>query len=133
MKPIHTIAALFALSILAQSCVKETQEMAEEVGLAPATCGTDGARLQATVSGASYCATAQVIATGDNGSALVSGLDLTGNAIVLQFDDLAVGAHAITAGENGVMYMSMGSTYVVGPDQSGTLTVTEHNGDTRRL
>lgn len=133
MKPIHTIAALFALSILAQSCVKETQEMAEEVGLAPATCGTDGARLQATVGGASYCATAQVIATGGNGSVLVSGLDLTGGALVVQFDDLAVGTHAITAAENGVMYMSMGSTYVVGPDQTGSITITEHNADTHRL
>lgn len=133
MHPIRTIAALFALSILAQGCVKETQEMAQEVGLLPSSCGTDGARLQATVDGSSYCATAQVIATGGNGSAMVSGLDLTGSAIVLQFDDLAVGTHAITAAENGVMYMSMGSTYVVGPDQTGSLTITEHNPDTHRL
>ena len=123
------VAVTFALA----GCAKETQELAQEVGLLPSTCGSDGARLQATVDGSSYCANAQVIATGGDGSAFVTGFDLTGSSIILQFDTLGVGTHAITEAANAVVYMQAGASFVVGPDQGGTLTITEHNPDTHRL
>ncbi len=127
------ILAFVAVTFALAGCAKETQELAQEVGLLPSTCGSDGARLQATVDGSSYCANAQVIATGGDGSAFVTGFDYTGSSIILQFDTLGVGTHAITEAANAVVYMQAGASFVVGPDQTGTLTITEHNSDTRRL
>ena len=114
-------ALLFVIALPFQSCVKDTAEIAQEVGLLPAGCGSDGARLQATVGGSSYCATAQLLAVGGEGSVMLTGVDLSGNTLILQLDTLGVGTHAITEASNSMLYMQTGSSFVSGPDSEGTL------------
>ncbi len=107
------------------SCQKDTTEVARDLGVLPSTCGQDGARMQATIDGASYCGNAQLIATGDEGTVIITGIDLTGNTLIVQVDSLAVGEQDITEATNGVMYMHNGSPYVVMPGETGTLTITQ--------
>jgi hypothetical protein len=126
-------ALLFVIALPFQSCVKDTAEIAQEVGLLPAGCGSDGARLQATVGGSSYCATAQLLAVGGEGSVMLTGVDLSGNTLILQLDTLGVGTHAITEASNSMVYMQAGSSFVTGPDSEGTLIIEQHNASTRRL
>ncbi len=128
-----TIVHLFALAVLLTSCMKDQQEVAQEVGLLPSGCGADGARLEASVDGNGYCADMQLIATGSEGSVIVTGVDLAGNTLVIQFDELAVGEHAITEIGNGVLYMQLGLAYIVAPGTAGTLHITSHDTEAHRL
>lgn len=121
------------LCLLATSCAKETTELAQEVGIIPAGCGSNGARMQATIDGASYCASAHVQAVGSDDAVVVTGVDLAGNSLILQADTLGIGDHLISEAENGLLYMHLGTAYVVGPQQSGTLTITHHDPATRTL
>lgn len=107
------------------ACAKDTTELAQDVGILPSTCGSDGARVQATIDGASYCGNAQIIATGSEGTVIVTGVDLSGSTLVVQADSLAVGEQAITDATNGVLYMQGNTPYVVMPGQPGTLTITQ--------
>ena len=126
-------ALLFLVSLPFQSCMKDTAEVAQEVGLLPAGCGSDGARLQATVGGNSYCANAQIIAVGGEGSAVLTGIDLSGNTFILQMDTLGVGTHAVTEASNSMVYVQTGASFVSGPDSEGTLNIQHHDAATRRL
>lgn len=121
------------VSLPFQSCVKDTAEVAQEVGLLPAGCGSEGARLQATVGGTSYCATAQLLAVGGEGSVILTGVDLSGSTLILQLDTLGVGMHAITEANNSMLYMQTGTSFVSGPDSDGTLVIEQHDASTRRL
>jgi hypothetical protein len=113
-----TIALLISLALTGclTACVKDTEDLAQDLGVIPNGCGSDGARFQATVDGNSYCASAQVIATGEGFSVTVTGVDLTGNTLVLQ---------EMTEASNGLLYMESGTTYVMLPGNTGTLTITE--------
>jgi hypothetical protein len=131
MKHAQRIPLFLAIALVLASCAKD--ELAREVGLVPATCGTDGARLSATVNGSSYCASAQLVATGDSTTVIVTGVDLSGSTLVLQFDTLAVGTHVVTEAANGLLYMHNGTGFVVGPGQTGTLQITAHDASAHRL
>lgn len=111
------------------ACTKEEADLAQSTGILPATCGTAGARLQATVDGASFCATAQLIAMGDESSVMVTGVDVTGNTILLQVDTLATGVFSISALENAMVYMHTGTNFAVDPAHPGSLTITHYNAD----
>lgn len=118
--PIIAIGILFLTS-----CEKDTEERAQDAGILPTTCGSDGARLQATVDGSSYCGSAQLIAMGEDSTVIVTGIDLTGNTLVVQADELVVGEQVVTDASNGVMYMQGNTPYVVMPNDPGTLTITQ--------
>ncbi len=83
--------AFLVVAMSLVSCAKDVQEVAQEVGLIPSGCGSDGARLQATIGETSYCAGAQILATGDGSSAIITGIDFAGNTLVLQLDSLSTG------------------------------------------
>ncbi len=112
---------VIALSLV--SCAKDVQEVAQDVGLLPSGCGSDGARLQATVGETSYCAGAQILATGDGSSAIVTGIDLTGNTLVLQLDSLVTGEQVMNEASNSILFMQTGTTYTIAPQVEGTLNI----------
>lgn len=132
MRTTTTIALLAAFLSLA-SCAKETQDIAQDLGLIPGGCGTEGARLQASVGGEPYCATAQIIATGDGSSVIVTGIDLAGSTLILQLDTLALGEHPMNEASNGALYMQAGTTYTIAPSVAGVLTISAHDPDARKL
>jgi hypothetical protein len=119
----HPLYFLLAAALLT-ACLKDSEDLARDTGLLPSTCGNDGARLQAQVNGSDYCAGAQVLATGDGSSVVVTGVSLTGTSLVIQVDSLATGTQAITEASNGILFMENGSSYVVAPQQPGAITIT---------
>lgn len=128
-----TIPGFLLLAFLFTSCAKDSMDVAQDLGLLPNSCGSDGARVQASVDGDSYCANAQIIATGDGASVIVTGVALSGGTLVLQLDTLAVGEHAMTEAMNGVLYMHLGTSYTIAPGGQGTLSILIHNAGSRRL
>jgi len=115
------------------ACMKDQQEVAQDVGIIPSTCGTAGSRMQASVDGASYCANAQLIATGDESTVMVTGVDLLGSSIILQVDTLVPGSFEINEMNNAVVYMQTGTAYAIDPTHPGMLTITAHNATTHNL
>lgn len=120
----RTVSALALAATCLTACVKDEKEVAEDLGIVPSTCGSDGARLQATVEGSSYCATAQLIAVGDPSSVLVTGVDMLGSTLILQVDTLGVGTHTVSEAENSVLYMQTGTSYTAVGEDAGTITIT---------
>lgn len=120
-----------ALSLV--SCAKEAQDVAQDLGLLPSGCGSDGARFQATIGETSYCAGAQILATGNATSALVTGVDLAGNTLVLQLDSLAMGEQVMTEASNNLLYMQTGVTFTIAPEVQGTLNITHLDTQARTL
>lgn len=130
------ITYIFGLLVLAlsfSSCAKEALDVAQDIGLVPSGCGSDGARFQASIAGSDYCASGQIIATGDGSSVIVTGIDLGGSTLILQLDTLAVGTHTMNEVGNGVLFMQAGTTYTIAPDVSGVLTISVHDPATRTL
>lgn len=117
-------AAVLALLFVFASCAKETEDIAQETGILPNTCGSNGARIQAIIDGTTYCSNAQVLATGDEGTVIATGVDLLGNTLIVQADSLAIGVQPITDANNGLLYMQSGTPYVVMAGDPGTLTIT---------
>jgi len=130
---INSTIGLLVLALSFSSCAKETMDVAQDIGLLPSGCGTDGARFQASVAGSDYCASAQLLATGDGSSVIVTGIDLAGSTLILQLDTLGVGNHAMNEANNGVLYMQAGTTYTIAPNVSGVLTISAHDPATRTL
>jgi len=129
MNLILLIATIATLS----ACAKAGKEVAEELGIVPSSCGSDGARMQATVDGATFCADGHIMAVSDHTSANISGIGLLGNTITLQVDTLAEGTYVIDEAENAVLFMALGTPYVSMADQPGTLSISSHNATDRRL
>lgn len=124
----HTNLLLFCVSLATlTACAKAGKEVAEELGIIPSTCGADGARVQATVDGASFCADGQIVAVADGTSANVSGIGLLGNTLTLQLDTLAVGAYTISEAQNAMLYLATGTPYATMGDSAGVLTITAHD------
>lgn len=125
--------AIAAATLSLSACMKDTEDTAQDLGILPSTCGSAGARLQASVDGASYCASAQLIATGDSSTVMVTGVDLSGSSLLLQVDTLAQGTFEINEMNNAIVYMQVGNTFVVDPAHPGTLTITAFNASTQEL
>lgn len=109
---------------LLASCLKDSEDLAQQAGLLPESCGSAGARLQATIGGSSYCASGHVQAVGDAHGVVVTGVSLAGVTLIVQLDSVALGTQAITEAANGILYMENGTAYTVLPGQSGALTIT---------
>ncbi len=130
----HTNTLLFLVSLLTiTACAKAGKEVAEELGLVPSTCGSEGARIEATIGGDTFCANAQIIALSDGASANISGVGLLGTTLTLQVDSLAEGTFSINEAENALLLMSLGTPYVSVADQVGTLHITGFDPVARRL
>mgnify|MGYP007127719266 CR=1 FL=1 len=130
----HTNLLLLFISILTLSaCVKAGKEVAEELGIVPSSCGTDGARLEASVNGNAFCADGNLSAISDGTSATVIGLGLLGSAVTLQVDTLAAGTYVMNEAENSLLYMELGTPYVSIAEQPGTLTISSHDPASHRL
>jgi hypothetical protein len=130
MRPLLPFVLLTALSM---GCAKDAAEVAQEVGLLPSTCGTDGARLQATAGGGEFCASAQVHAMGDGASVMISGFDLTGASLVVQVDMPDVGSHPIDQASNPILYTHAGAVFGAGSDTAGELVIELHDEIARRI
>lgn len=105
------------------SCTMGSTELAQDTGILPSTCGNDGACIEATIDGTDHCGSAQVIITGEE--SIVTGVDLVGNTLIVQADELLVGNHEVTDASNGLLYMQSGTPYVITPGDPGTLTITQ--------
>lgn len=121
------------MAFMATGCAKQAQDIAQDLGLIPNECGVNGSRVSANFSGDAYCANAQVIATGDGSSIMVTGIDLSGATLVIQLDTLAMGQHPIDEARNAVLYSSMGSTWTVPAGAGGQLNIEAHDAQARRL
>lgn len=115
------------------ACVKAGKKVAEEVGLVPSTCGSDGARVQADVDGSGFCADASIMAVTDGSSASITGVGLLGNTFSLQLDTLGLGTHTISEASNALMFMSTGTPYVVVGDSAGWVRIEQYNAAARTL
>jgi hypothetical protein len=127
--PLSILVILLTLS----ACAKAGKEVAEELGIVPTTCGTDGARMEATVGDGSFCADGQIIAVSDGSTAMVTGIGLLGNTLSLQLDTLDPGTYPITEAQNAILFMSLGTPYVTTGDLPGTLAIEAHDPVVRRI
>lgn len=132
MRNTTIIFALVGIASLS-ACVKAGKEVAEEVGLLPATCGTDGARIQAEVDGHDFCADGTILAVSDGTSATITGVGLLGNTLTMQVDSIAVGSHVISEASNALLFLNAGTPYTSVGDSAGHLTILEHHPADRRL
>ncbi|HRF82017.1 MAG TPA: hypothetical protein PL070_18225 [Flavobacteriales bacterium] len=132
MRHINLIITATVIVSLA-ACVKAGKEVAEEIGLVPSTCGSDGARVQAEVDGSGFCADASIMAVTDGSSASITGVGLLGNTFSLQLDTLGLGTHTISAASNALMFMSTGTPYVVVGDSAGWVRIEQYETSSRRL
>lgn len=89
------------------------------------SCGSDGARVQASVGGSDWCANASVIGLGDGSSVTITGINLLGGTLVIQLDSLATGPQAITEATNSLMYMNLSLPYTPRNNDPGVLTIAE--------
>ena len=119
--------------VLLCSCVKPAQEVAEEIGLAPSGCGSDGARVQVDLDGSSFCADAQITAIADGLSAMITGIGLLGSTFTIQLDTLGVGVHTISEVANAIVFAQTGTPYITVGDSSGVVTIDQHDASTGRL
>lgn len=87
------------------------------------SCGSSGARVEATVEGSDWCANASVIGIGDGASITITGINLTGGTLIMQLDSLATGPRAITEADNAILYMDLGLPYTSLTTDPGTLTI----------
>jgi hypothetical protein len=99
-----------------------TEELADVI-VPGDTCGSDGARVQATVAGNDWCANASVLGVGDGSSVTITGINLLGGTLVLQLDSLATGVQPINEVSNGVMYMNASLPYTPLNSDPGVLTI----------
>lgn len=130
MKQKPIVLALI-LGLTFTGCAKE---VAEELGIIPTIpCGTDGARMQATINGADWCADATLIAMGTSDELLLNGISLGGSTISLQLDSMTVGDHPLDEFHNSVLLMHLGTTLVSKDSDPGIITVIDHDTAARRL
>lgn len=97
------------------------------------TCGSDGARVQATVAGNDFCANASILAISDGNSVTITGINLLGGTLVLQLDSLGTGVQAINEADNTMMYMNASLPYTSLSTDPGLLTITSLDTVGRRV
>ena len=130
MKRAVLVPIAVALLLCSTGCAKEA---AEELGLIPAGCGSEGARLEATVNGNSWCADANLTAAANGDEILVNGITVTGGTLTFQLDSMAVGAHPLREGRNSVLLTTFGLPYLSTDTDPGLITVHVHDTATNRL
>jgi hypothetical protein len=123
---------LAACLVLMSSCKKEDDPAPTPP---PAVvCGMDGARLQATFDGASWCANLTLFADGVPGTITISGMTQMGSTLTLELEDTDVGTHPVSEDSNTILFTtSMAAGYLSSNNDPGTVTITSHNTATRRI
>jgi hypothetical protein len=129
----RSLLPVVLLALLATGCAKDALDAAQDAGLLPSTCGTEGARLQADAGGEAFCARAQVVAMGDGASVMISGFDLSGTSLVVQVDMSDVGSHPINQSSNAILYTQAGAVFGAGADTAGELVIELHDEAARRI
>lgn len=126
----HLLPAIALVAFAMAACVKE-DTVADLVS--NGSCGTDGARMEATVGGADWCASGTVVANGSGTSAIITGISLTGGTLVLEVDSIGLGDQVITEADNGVLFTSIEGSYTVPQNGHGTLTISSFDPTNGRL
>ena len=126
----HLLPAIAFVALVMASCAKE-DTVADLVS--NGSCGTDGARMEATIGSADWCASGTVVANGSGGSAIITGISLTGGTLVLQVDSIGSGDQPITEADNGVLFTSIEGSYTVPQNGHGTLAITSFDPTSGRL
>jgi len=130
---IRSTFLLVLTAVVFASCAKVGKEVAEEIGLVPETCGSDGSRVQVDLDGTAFCADANITAMSDGTSASISGVSLLGNTFTIQVDSIATGTQRISEASNAVLFLSAGTPYVSIGDSAGWLMIDGYDAATRRL
>jgi hypothetical protein len=131
MKQLHLLAALTLLLVTA--CNKDDDDPTTPTP-APVVCGIDGARLQATFDGSSFCANASLFASEAGGLMTINGITQQGATLTLELDSLSVGTHAMTETTNTILYTpQLALAYAATDGAPASVTITEHNVSTRRI
>lgn len=120
-----------ALLLLSTACQKD--DIVEAVTGERPACGTDGARVSATIDGSDWCADALVHAVMEDSSAMVSAVNLNSSSLSFSIDRTEVGTTPIVGDANGVIYLEGGVTYIVPEGVVGQLQITTCNVTAGRL
>lgn len=122
----------FALSLVA--CEKDDDAAPSPSVPTPVVCGIDGARLQATFAGESFCANASLF--GDLGADMITinGITTGGSTFTLELDSLEVGSYTMGADANHAVYTTgLGMGYETTNATPATLTIASHDTGTNRI
>ncbi|MBX2979651.1 MAG: hypothetical protein KF905_10175 [Flavobacteriales bacterium] len=100
---------------------------------APAVCGIDGARLEATFDGGAFCANASLFAS-QAVSMTINGISQQGATLTLELDSVSVGTHAISEITNSILFTTqLAMAYQSTDATPGTLTITSHDTAAKRI
>lgn len=124
-----TLAYALPLAVLIlNACVKE-----DPVDVLTPGCGSDGARVEATIGNSDWCANTSVMAHGSDGSAIITGVSLTGGTLIMEVDSIGIGQQPITEGSNAVLYTALEGSFTVPSMAHGTLDITNYDPTSGRL
>ena len=120
------------LMLIAALAACKPEELADVI-VPGDSCGSDGARVQASVAGSDWCANASVIGVGDGSSVTITGINLLGGTLIIQLDSLATGPQAINEATNAMMYMNLSLPYTPRNTDPGVLTIAELDTASHRV
>lgn len=130
--PYFGIRTLFA-SLLLVSVAGCAKQVAEDLGVIPLVCGTDGARLQAAVNGEAWCADGNITAMADSNDLMLMGVSLSGSTLAFQLHHMVPGVHPLDGNTNTVLLSGLGAYHLSQDGDPGTLMVTIHDTVDHRL
>lgn len=131
-KLLATMVVGFGLALA--GCQKDEPTPPIAPGPAPASCGIDGARLQATFDGAAFCANVSLFASDAAGTITISGMSTQGSTLTLEIDSMSVGTHAITENTNAMLHTTtLAMSYTAMDALPGTLTIESHDLVLKRI
>ncbi len=111
---------LLATALLFTAC--QPDELADVI--APgASCGSSGARIEATVDGNAWCANASVIGVSDGSSVTITGINALGGTLVMQIDSLGLGPQPITEAGNAMLFSNLSQPYTPLNSDPGQLII----------
>ena len=128
----RTTPLLFLSFALLAACTKKDDIVEAITGERPA-CGSDGARVEARINDATWCADATVQALTNEGTVLVTAIGLNTSTLVFSIDEVAVDTFNIQGSANSVLYMDQGITYNVAEGTVGRLVVSSFDPASRRI
>jgi hypothetical protein len=89
--------------------------------------------VEATIDGSDWCANASVLAIGDGGTVMITGINALGTTLVLQVDSIGLGPQPITEASNALMYLSLGLPYTPLNSDPGQLIIATLDTAARRI
>lgn len=116
--------SLLAISVLLTLAACKPEEIVDVV-THNSSCGSDGARVQASVAGNDWCANASVVGVGDGSSVTITGINALGGTLVIQLDSLATGAQVINEATNAMLFMNLSLPYTPRNSDPGVLTIAQ--------